>query len=170
MRFSNTYIELNKQLHSENNTYGTSGRKWAREVTNLTKQHNTQNVLDYGCGKSTLQKALTFDISQYDPAIEEFSAEPSPHDIVVCTDVLEHIEPDCIDAVLDHIQSLTKVVALLTVATRPAVKTLPDGRNAHLIVEPKTWWMPKIEQRFGSVRLIRDVPSREFTVVCQPAS
>jgi hypothetical protein len=30
----------------------------------------------------------------------------------------------------------------------PALKTLPDGRNAHLIQEPVEWWLPKIMQRF----------------------
>ena len=32
------------------------------------------------------------------------------------------------------------------------IETLPDGRNAHLIQQPYTWWQPKIKQRFDMVR------------------
>jgi hypothetical protein len=37
---------------------------------------------------------------------------------------------------------------LFVIATPPAEKILPDGRNAHLIQEPITWWMPKLEARW----------------------
>jgi 2-polyprenyl-3-methyl-5-hydroxy-6-metoxy-1,4-benzoquinol methylase len=67
-------------------------------------------------------------------------AAPEPHDIVACTDVLEHIEPDCLDDVLKDIRRCTKKVAFLLIATRPAIKVLADGRNAHLIQQPYTWW------------------------------
>jgi hypothetical protein len=36
----------------------------------------------------------------------------------------------------------------MSVHMGPALKTLPDGRNAHLIQEPVEWWLPKIMQRF----------------------
>ena len=63
-------------------------------------------------------------------------------------DVLEHIEPECLDAVLDHMARLTQKAILLTVTTIPAAKNLADGRNAHLIVEPPEWWIPKLLQRW----------------------
>ncbi len=84
----------------------------------------------------------------YDPAIEGLDDEPEPADLVVCGDVLEHIEPECLDAVLDDLKRCTVKAIFLTVATRPAKKTLSDGRNAHLIQQPAEWWLPKIMQRW----------------------
>jgi hypothetical protein len=68
--------------------------------------------------------------------------------MVASIDVLEHIEPDYLDNVLDHIQSLTEIVAFLTIHTGPAMKTLPDGRNAHLTQQDMDWWLPKLWARF----------------------
>jgi hypothetical protein len=70
---------------------------------------------------------------------------------VVCTDVLEHIEPELIDNVLDHLKDLTRKVAFLAIATRPARKNLADGRNAHLIIQPSSWWLAKLFYRFNIV-------------------
>ena len=43
---------------------------------------------------------------------------------------------------------LTKKVAFLVIACRPANRHLDDGRNAHLIVEPPDWWLKKIGGTF----------------------
>jgi hypothetical protein len=72
---------------------------------------------------------------------------PKPSDILVCTDVLEHIEPTLLDNVLDHIERLTREVALLVISCRPANAVLPDGRNAHLIIETPDWWLEKLLAR-----------------------
>lgn len=45
------------------------------------------------------------------------------------TGVLEHIEPECLEQVLDHLQRLTRKIALLNIVTRPANKVLADGHN-----------------------------------------
>jgi hypothetical protein len=74
-----------------------------------------------------------------------------PADVVVCNDVLEHVEPEHLDEVLKHMASLAKKAIVLTVATVPAVKTLADGRNAHLIVENARWWYTKLEPYFGNL-------------------
>lgn len=146
---SDKYIQLNEQLHSSKRAYGRSGKKYIKQVLSLTEKYNTKDVLDYGCGKQTLQEGLPFTISQYDPAIRKYSKHPKrPYDIVVCTDVLEHIEPEFLDNVLDDIKKLTLEAVFLTVSTRPARKVLADGRNTHLIVKPKGWWIPKLQSRF----------------------
>ena len=71
--------------------------------------------------------------------------------MVACIDVLEHVEPQCLESVLDDLKRLTKRVGLFTVHTEPAKKTLPDGRNAHLIQQPPSWWLPKFLSRFDLV-------------------
>ena len=108
------------------------------------------DILDYGCGKGELSKALgrRYRIAGFDPAIPEADTPPEPCEFVFCGDVLEHIEPECLEAVLDDLQRVVLKHGLFIVATRPAKKTLPDGRNAHLIIEPLEWWIPKLSRRF----------------------
>lgn len=147
MLISEDYKAQNKKLH-EIPAYGTSSAKWVGEVRGIAQTYAVQTILDYGCGKGLLKQALGFEIAEYDPAIEGKDKQPQPAEMVVCTDVLEHIEPECLDAVLDDLQRLTKRVAFLTIATRPAKKILADGRNAHLIQESHKWWLPKLMERF----------------------
>jgi hypothetical protein len=114
----------------------------------VEKPREKVTVLDYGAGRGSLAEALKpHRCQQYDPAIKGLHVLPKPSDIVVCTDVLEHIEPKLLDNVLDHIERLTREVALLVISCRPANAVLPDGRNAHLIVETPDWWLEKIRSR-----------------------
>ena len=141
------YVALNAALHDSNEEYGTSGHKWATEVNDLATKAGARTILDYGCGRGTLRTALSnaaYDVLEYDPAIPEKTWKPLRADVVVCGDVLEHVEPECLYAVLDDIKSIARLAVFLVVATRPARKTLADGRNTHLIVEPSSWWVPKL--------------------------
>jgi hypothetical protein len=153
MLISEAYREQNKQLH-KGGIFGTSGHKMAPLVGGMAIVHKTRNILDYGCGQRLLENALGFPIKNYDPCIEGLDAPPEPANIVVCGDVLEHIEPECLDAVLDDLHRVTHVVGMFHVDTRPAMKTLPDGRNAHLIQQPAEWWFPKFFKRWSSVHIV----------------
>jgi hypothetical protein len=161
MLISDSYRAMNAALHVQGG-FGISGGKWAKTLLEFC----TQDILDYGCGNRTLEKALGFPIRNYDPAIPELSAPPEPASLVACTDVLEHVEPECLDAVLDDLRRVTKDTAFLVIATRLASKTLPDGRNAHLIVQPLEWWLEKINQRF----FVYDqrVNNGEVVLICGP--
>jgi hypothetical protein len=165
MKITPGYLEQNRALHARG-SYGLSGQRWAPTVLNVCKVAGSRDVLDYGCGQRTREKSLGFPIRNYDPAIVGLDAPPEPADVVVCTDVLEHIEPECLDDVLDDLQRVTRRVGFFIIATRPADKTLPDGRNAHLIQQPKDWWLPKLTQRF-EVSQVQDMVG-EFGVVVRP--
>jgi 2-polyprenyl-3-methyl-5-hydroxy-6-metoxy-1,4-benzoquinol methylase len=147
MLITDSYRELNKDLHAQG-MYGRKGDKWTAKVASLIEQFKPRCILDYGCGQGALGRALGVQVAEYDPAIPGKDKEPEPADLVICTDVLEHIEPECLDAVLDHLRGLTKSVLFAVVSTRPAKKFLSDGRNAHLIVEPWTFWQEKLSSRF----------------------
>lgn len=141
------YLALQKEFHANPakfGQYGISGHKYAEIVLGFTEKIKSRDVLDYGCGQRTLQASLPFPIKNYDPCIAGFDTHPSPSDIVICTDVLEHIEPDCLMDVLVDLHSLTNQILFLQVATRPAKKVLPDGRNAHLIQEDANWWLERL--------------------------
>lgn len=150
---SEAYRQLNADLHGSDASYGTSGQSYAQWVGEVAQYLKTTSILDYGCGKRTLEQALGFAIANYDPAVPGSDARPTPADLVVCTDVLEHVEPDELNAVLADLAGLTKRVVFLAVATGPAQKTLADGRNAHLIQQPWEWWQEKIEAKFRLLRL-----------------
>lgn len=148
MRITKEYLELNTQKHWQSDQYGIGGAQFAPIVYEMTKQFKTEDVLDYGCGKATLQAELPFSIKLYDPAVPKYSAEPLPANLLVCTDVLEHIEPQCLEDVLEHMASLCKTAFFFTIALRPSIKMLPDGTPTHKIVEPATWWFVVLSQRF----------------------
>ena len=167
MLITDSYKQLNAELHAREPSYGTSGKKWTGAVYQIARQFNTRDVLDYGCGKQRLKEALSevLNIKGYDPAVPGLDAPPEPADLVVCTDVLEHIEPACLDEVLIDLRRLTKKVLFVVVSTRKAVKTLADGRNAHLIVEPPSWWLPRLLDGMEPVQFLRHEGDFELVAV-----
>jgi len=151
MLYSEEYQKQQEALH-ENPHYGKASIHYAPMVSELMNKLEVHHLLDYGAGKCNLGKHLKVDhkftYQAYDPGVPELAGDPVPAEMVACIDVLEHIEPDFLENVLDHLEALTEAVLFCTVCTAPAKKTLPDGRNAHLIVRPIEWWLPKIMERF----------------------
>lgn len=164
---SDAYRKLNADLHQQNLAYGVGGGKHADIVLKLVASLNTTSVLDYGCGKGYLAKALSFPIWEYDPAIPEKSLEPRPADIVVCTDVLEHIEPEKLQFVLRDLQRVTKKVLYAIIHTGPAGKTLSDGRNTHLIQRDRRWWDKKLSNYFKIGQTIEKLPELHYVLAPQ---
>jgi hypothetical protein len=151
---TDAYREQQAWLH-ENTEYGTASIQYAPLVAEIVNNLEITHLLDYGCSaRMNLLKSLHGKIKGkltyqgYDPCVPEYSAAPIPAQMVACIDVLEHIEPDCLENVLDHLAKLTECVAFITVHTGPAGKTLPDGRNAHINQQPMSYWLSKLWQRF----------------------
>lgn len=157
------YRALNAKLHAENMAFGIGGAKHAEVVLQLYKTLKTPDgrpasILDYGAGRRTLAKELGFPIYEYDPAVPEISECPRPADLVVCTDVLEHIEPEYIDNVLSDIQRCTKQVGYFIIHTGPSMKKLSDGRNAHLIQQGVEWWSERLNRYFTVGKIFEKGP------------
>lgn len=142
------YAALNVELHQSKPGYGSGGAQHAWVVLALAARLQTQSVLDYGAGKGGLAKALPFLIHEYDPAITEKCAPPEPADLIVCTDVLEHVEPARLLAVLADLRRVTGRAAFFVIHIGPARKCLPDGRNAHLIQQDVAWWCTAVGEYF----------------------
>ena len=145
---STQYVELSRVFHETCLSYGVGGSSHADTVLKLATALNTTIILDYGCGKGYLARGLPFPIWEYDPAIPGKEEVPRPADIVVCTSVLEHVEPDKLNAVLHDIQRCTQKVCYFVIDTVPATKNLPDGRNAHLTVQKRAWWERRLSKLF----------------------
>lgn len=145
-------VAQQESLHAAGD-YGTMGAAYAPMVSSIIEKMGVTHLLDYGCGANvSLAKALKLKhkvtYQAYDPGVQRFAKPPMPAQMVCCIDVLEHIEPDKIENVLNHLQALCEGIVFLTVSTIPAMKTLPDGRNAHLIQKPMQWWLPQLWDRF----------------------
>lgn len=152
------YAALNAELHRLKPSYGRSGDRYASVVLTLAARLETRSVLDYGAGKGSLAKALPFPIQEYDPAIPEKSARPQPADLVVCTDVLEHVEPERLPVVLTDLRRVTRQLLFCVVPMGPAQKSLPDGRNAHLIQQHAAWWCTSIG-KFFTITGLAELPA-----------
>jgi hypothetical protein len=151
------YRAQQAQLHATGK-YGVTGYRHAEEVAKLIGRLGARSILDYGCGSHrSLLKGLDLpsDIvyEGYDPCVPAFAAEPCPAELVVCIDVLEHIEPDLLNNVLNHLSSLCDPYGFFTIHTGPAGKVLSDGRNAHLIQQEPSWWLPHFERRLHIVEV-----------------
>ena len=152
---SESYRKTQEHLH-ENPNYGVASIEFAPLVAEIINNLGVTALCDYGAGKCNLMKTINekrlvkhaFKYLPYDPAIPRFADAPEPTEMCVCLDVLEHIEPDLLDNVLNDLERVTEVVGLFTIHTGPAVKVLDDGRNAHLIQKPASWWLPKLMERF----------------------
>lgn len=163
---SDEYQNLLMQEHKEaNEQWGTTAQRMIPRIMSFVKRTPHKTILDYGAAHGGFRKNLRdseYTVIDYEPGRKDACAPPEPCEFVICVDVLEHVEPDCIDAVLDDLQRVVLDKAYFQVATRPAIKILKDGRNAHLIIEPYDWWHPKILERFNVLE--RHVTPRQFEV------
>jgi len=158
---SKSYLELQKELH-KNPNYGVASIKFAPNVKKIIEDAKLNSISDYGAGKKNLQKTLNdlglnnYDYYPYDPAFPEYGP-PKEADLVCCIDVLEHIEENFLDNVLNDLKKITKKFGFFTIHTGPAIKKLKDGRNAHLIQKPPSWWLPKMCERF-EIKHMQEIP------------
>lgn len=173
---SEEYRKEQEKLH-ENPNYGVASVTFAPLVSQIINMFGVTEVLDYGAGKCRLAHTIaeghmlknpaTF--YGYDPGRPELADTPDPCEMVCCIDVLEHIEPELLENVLDDLKRVTESIGFFTVHTGPAVKTLSDGRNAHLIQEPMMWWLAKLDERFD-IQCIQKTSNGFYVVVKKDAS
>lgn len=149
-------IEQYKIMHASHRYFrGLSIVQYMAKVTRLVISTGSETLLDYGCGKGeqygkpyNLQEAWEVKkITCYDPGVEKFSAKPTgTFDGVLCCDVMEHVPQDEVQNVLRNVISYANKFVFFVIASAPATKTLPDGRNCHLTVQPEAWWKEQIQQ------------------------
>jgi hypothetical protein len=164
------YLAQQQALH-QNPNYGVASLGYAPIVKELLNQTDIKALSDYGAGKCNLRKGLhdlgkrDFDYFPYDPAFPEYGP-PKPAPLVCCIDVLEHIEEPYLEAVFLDLKDITRNIGFFSIHTGAAMKTLPDGRNAHLIQKPSSWWLPRLCQHFEIGHLQR--AQGGFWVIAEP--
>jgi len=168
---SEEYRAENKRQHDSKTGYGIRGYKHLQDVVQLAKMEDCATVLDYGCGQNTLaaqaRRVSPATFFSYDPSVPEYSLLPEPADLVVCTDVLEHIEPLCLNDVIEHLASLTKKAFYFQIACRPAARKLSDGRNAHLLVKDPLWWFDVLRPHFDILNF-KAAPGNSVAITGRP--
>ncbi len=157
------YARENARLHSVDPKFGAEGYLWAYHVAGIALVHECKTILDYGCGKGTLGTVLrdvmfehehlsggvqfAFGVREYDPGIPGKDARPSPADLVASLDVLEHIEPDCVDDVLGDLARLSIEKLFVVISTKPSKRIMADGRDTHVSLHDDAWWAAKFKER-----------------------
>lgn len=169
MLYSPEYQKQQEKLHNQEEFYGVKAEEYGEIVSMLVDRMEIDHLLDYGCGRiqsltKTLKPSRSITYQGYDIGVPEYADPPVPADMVVCIDVLEHIEPEYLDNVLDHLEELTEVILFASIHTWPAGKTLDDGRNAHLTQQPYNWWLPKLWERF-EIQSFQQTAPWEFFIV-----
>lgn len=168
------YVEFYKKHHA-NAHYGSAGFRKVTKVLAALEGVEIKTVLDWGAGAQTLGKALrnartAWVVSSYDPAIPGIDTRPeTTFDAVVSTDVLEHIPYEEIDSVIQELVALTGKIGYHHIATFPASLRLPDGRDAHLILQPAAWWKERFEANGANVTVATDtgkMNGRDPTYAC----
>lgn len=152
---SDDYQQQLKQVHASNpeRPWGTTGaRNFGDYVVKFLEERANQitTVLDFGAGRGSLGAYVTDRVSvewtNYDPGIPEYDSVPTGQfDLVVSSDVLEHIEPEHIDETLHQIAKWAKKAQFHHIACDASDGRLPDGRDMHLITEKLDWWLPKFD-------------------------
>lgn len=171
------YIEQCRLFHIERKTF--SGNGVLKHIdTLLALSVGCESGLDYGCGKGLqytkplnpssdqapifLEDALGFKVAKYDPAVvgfDDLAVLMEAFDLVWCTDVLECVPAQDIPRIVDLLGTLAKKALLVTVASYPAKKHLPNGENAHVTVKPAEWW----HEQFAPLRDAR--PDLKFLLL-----
>ena len=126
------------------------GSKILKNVQPFIEQYQPTSLLDFGCGHGALIASIqelypTMRVEGYDPGNPNHNRMPKrSFDVIVSADVFEHIEPKYLNETLDLISNKMQKSGWFRIACYPAKKHLPDGRNAHLIVEFPEWWRARI--------------------------
>ena len=132
---------------------GTLGVRFrlAQEKHRMDRLANIEDARCFCCGQVLPTKPTVIDNvtwQDYDPAIEKVSRLPKPADLVMCRDVLEHVEPELLDNVFEHIHSLANKAVYLVIPRNASTVTLPDGRNSHLTQQKAKWWIKRFSKWF----------------------
>jgi len=170
-------LDSYKKLHKEEGKFrGISLVPLVPTLMNITKENKCKSLLDYGCGKAIpyskkecksigLRKPVqelcnldSFDL--YDPAYPKYNKlSKKKYDIVVCTDVMEHIAEQDIDYVLKDILSHSKKAVFLNISCQPALKHFKEGKfkghNVHISVFDGKWWSDKVKNIWNKFKHLK---------------
>lgn len=166
--FNEDYYERGVEL----NISGYSNYRWIPELTiplafRIIEKLNIQEdetVLDFGCAKGYLVKALRLLFREaYGYDVSEYALSDAPHEIkkylfnflpdkkfdwVISKDVLEHVPYEMIDVILQDIKKLGNNFFIVIPLGSGGKYEVPSYEfdKTHIIRETKDWWSQKFEE------------------------
>lgn len=165
-------IEEYKKVHASK-TYGQTSEFLVgiilKQVAFLPK---LDSLLDYGCGQARtadwIAKIHDATAYRYDPAIPGIDTLPDVQtDLVICTDVMEHIPLENVDPMLAEIRAIS-ANAYFNISCGKAAEILPNGENAHCTVRPPLWWKERIAKFWPNPRQVRSLNQNAVSLVTWP--
>jgi len=157
-------IEQYKLLHNTRK-YGDSSIKLLEDILPIVLKLKPRTILDYGCGQSKLIDKLKYNknvkIYKYDPAIGKYNKLiEGKVDLVINTDVLEHIPEKSLSKTIGKIKSKSENI-IFCISCVKANIYLPNGINCHITIKPKKWWIKFLKKHFKTVKIIPHDSERE---------
>jgi hypothetical protein len=149
MAITPAYATTLRELRDRNPSWGNAARHAAPVIEEL-KAFGIEGgtILDYGAGTGAFKRRVEeltnerLQVVPYDPSIPGWSELPYRRfHAVVCTHVLEHVEPLLLQATIIELLTRAKRLVYIEVPHGPATKLLADGRDAHLTQETRAWWL-----------------------------
>lgn len=146
-------------------------------------------LLDFGCGAGKAAKALQGDGLDV-VGIDHVNAlevdipfaqsalwnmpNPVPNgmaaDYGICCDVMEHIPPAKVGAVLDRICDAVDGPVYFSISTVPDQFGAMVGRPLHLTVQPAAWWVDQMRARWNSVKTLAETEAEVRLIVTERKS
>lgn len=143
-----------------------------------------RSLIDYGAGpgRATYHfQTMGLDVLAVDHAANALETEVpfrqaclwdmpgdlGPSDFAFCCDVMEHIPPEKVDAVLEGIARRTKVAAFFRIALHPdSMGARTIGEPLHLTVQPAEWWLDRLMDAAEWAVVPLESPSNCALFVC----
>lgn len=169
---SEDYKEL-LQVKHDAKPWGGAGKSWIPWILPLLNHFppGPIRVLDYGCGRGTLKPELEplhpdVTVLEYDPGVRGKDKLPMyPVDFVVCTDVMEHVEEEFVPETLRTINWLAIQGVFFNIDLCESKSFLPDGRNTHITIKPREWWMQQLNEHMPDlIWTIHEVKKCRFVI------
>ena len=164
--------DLQKYRETNENWGSTGARNFgARLLAFLDERIGIYTILDFGCGTGSLRKYIEGNSdhpigwTEYDPGVVGKESLPEgTFDLIVSIDVLEHIEPDQLTDVLDWMTRHSRAQYHYIACSPDKGPPLPDGSNAHKIVQLPIWWRHQFSDR-GTVMFWSHEEKRKTGVI-----
>jgi len=165
----NRLVEQYNIIHKKSSEYGIGGVGHADRILSLIKKYSIKTVLDFGCGKGKLVDRLrqeNINAIGYDPSVPKFKHKTQCDvDMIVCTDVLEHIYEIDLMTVYEEMNAWSPKVMFFIICNRLAHKVLPDGTNAHKTVRPASWWLSNLKRIFIGYKITTRPAGKHNSIV-----
>ena len=166
LTITDEYQDTLRREHQLHPDWGATGEKSNGDVILgiLRKHAYITRVLDFGAGKGSLGRYIRGELDReitwvdYDPGISGIDEIPyGEFDMVVSTDVLEHVEPAKVDATIQLLASKTKTILISYIScmyTEFYFDEGPfEGQDLHLSVHDPIWWKEKFDELLPHMHL-----------------